>query len=575
MKRLSAYLPLLLAVHGCLSLSAQATQDTVTYPKGYFRNPLNIPVLLAGNFGECRPGHFHSGMDIKTQGRENLPVYAAADGYVSRIKTEVGGFGHALYVTHPNGYTTVYAHLNDFAPALQRYLREQQYRAESWTVDISLPPEQFPVKKGGQIAWSGNTGGSTAPHLHFEIRDSRTEHPLNGQLFGIAYADQRPPAPLKLAVYRTPFTRIYGETPRLLPLKKKGDSYAPAAGDTIVIRHAGATGIGVEVNDFMAGSNNTLAFYTAALYLDDQLQCRVRLDDIGYDETRYLHAYADYKTKEEKNTWVQCLFRLPGNRLERIYEHLNAQSGLLELADGQAHALRIILTDAAGNESVIRCHLLQEPVTADTAVPCDRWLRAGEVNRVETVNLAFTLDADALYSDLCFHLDKKPDPQSFSDRFQVQSPSVPVHRFFELKIRPARPVPFALRDKIVLLYHDGKKETGRAAVADDNGWYKASVRSFGAYRLAADTIPPRIVSMNGKSSVLSAAKEIRFRAADALTSVKQFRAELDGKWLLFEQSGHTFYYRFDGHCPKGKHTLRVTAWDESGNKAVLTYPFTR
>src|SRR4051812_21873328 len=144
------------------------------YPQDYFRNPLDMPILLAGNFGECRPGHFHSGMDIKTAGVENKPVYATADGYVSRIKMEPGGFGHALYITHPNGYTTLYAHLNDFIPALQQRVRQQQYAKESWTVDIQLQPGQFPVKQGDQIAWSGNTGGSTAPHLHFEIRDTKT-----------------------------------------------------------------------------------------------------------------------------------------------------------------------------------------------------------------------------------------------------------------------------------------------------------------------------------------------------------------------------------------------------------------
>ena len=151
------------------------------YPTNYFRNPLDIPILLAGNFGECRPGHFHSGLDIKTQGKENLPVYAAADGYISRIKTDKGGFGHALYLTHPNGFTTLYAHLNDYAPFLQEHLREQQYRNKRWNLDLSFTPDQFPVNKGQQIAWSGNTGSSTAPHLHFEVRDSKTEHPLNPQ----------------------------------------------------------------------------------------------------------------------------------------------------------------------------------------------------------------------------------------------------------------------------------------------------------------------------------------------------------------------------------------------------------
>jgi hypothetical protein len=574
MRRLTLHLLLL----GCLPLSGRA-QEVTGYPQGYFRNPLGIPIVLAGNFGECRPGHFHSGIDIKTQGRENLPVYAAAAGYVSRMKTEPGGFGHALYITHPNGYTTVYAHLNDFAPALQKYLREQQYKAERWNVDLVLPPDMFPVKKGEQIAWSGNTGGSTAPHLHFEIRDSRTEHPLNAQLFGFPYADQVAPQPLKLAIYRNPATEIYHQSPRLVSLRRKGNSYMPAAGDTIVIDHAEETGIGIEVNDFMDGSTNTLAFYTASVYLDGEEQCRVRLDNIGYGETRYLHAYADYKTRQEKKLWIQCLFRLPGNWLPGVYEFLNERKGLLQLTEGAVHELIIVLTDAAGNESRVQAFLRQAPPhedqQEDTAQACTDYFHVNQINRIETVNLAFTLEPDALYTDLCFRFDRKADNSGCSDRFMLHDPTVPVHRYFELRIRPNKPVPFSLRDKIVLLYHDGNKESGKAAVRDENGWYKASVRSFGSYRLAVDTIPPVVASLNGKSNVLTGAKEIRFRATDAMTSVKQFRAELNGKWLLFEQSGHTFFYRFDDRCPKGRHNLKITAWDESGNKTVFHYPFTR
>ncbi len=179
----------------------QKNGDKPNYPQNYFRNPLDIPILLAGNFGECRPGHFHSGVDIKTNGKENLPVRAAADGYISRIKTDKGGFGHALYVTHPNGYTTLYAHLNNYAGPVQQYLREKQYEKEQWNVDLELQPSQFPVKKGQQIAWSGNTGSSTAPHLHFEIRNTTTEHPLNPELFGLPIPDNIAPIPTSVAVY--------------------------------------------------------------------------------------------------------------------------------------------------------------------------------------------------------------------------------------------------------------------------------------------------------------------------------------------------------------------------------------
>src|SRR4051812_39094037 len=153
------------------------------YPQDYFRNPLNIPLQLVANFGEIRANHWHMGLDIRTQQKVNLPVYAAADGYVSRVSVEPGGFGQAIYINHPNGYTTVYGHLNSFFPALAAYVKEQQYAKESWAINLILTPDLFPVKKGMLIARSGSTGASEGPHVHFEIRDTKTENCLNPLLF--------------------------------------------------------------------------------------------------------------------------------------------------------------------------------------------------------------------------------------------------------------------------------------------------------------------------------------------------------------------------------------------------------
>ena len=175
-----------------------------SYPKGYFRNPLTVPITLAGNFGECRPGHFHSGIDIRTNGVENLPVFAAADGYISRIKTEKGGFGHAIYITHPNGYTTLYAHLNKFYAPLQKHLRKLQYEKEKWDLDINFTPDKFPVKKGQQIAFSGNTGASAAPRPP-STGDRRASHPRRPQpIRHAAVAWLRARASCHLPAWRTP-----------------------------------------------------------------------------------------------------------------------------------------------------------------------------------------------------------------------------------------------------------------------------------------------------------------------------------------------------------------------------------
>src|ERR1700761_2779807 len=187
---------LLCSLHGFPQLFSPAS-----YPHDYFRNPLAIPMSLAANFGELRPNHYHMGLDIRTQHRENLPVYAAADGYVARVSVEPGGFGQAIYINHPNGYTTVYGHLNLFFPALAAYVSDQQYRKQSWSVYLQLQPNQFPVKKGDFIALSGNTGGSQGPHLHFEIRRTAGDINQNPLLFGLPVLDNTAPTLQRLAWY--------------------------------------------------------------------------------------------------------------------------------------------------------------------------------------------------------------------------------------------------------------------------------------------------------------------------------------------------------------------------------------
>ena len=539
-----------------------------SYPQNYFRNPLNIPILLAGNFGECRNGHFHSGMDIKTDGKENLPVFATADGYVSRIKIEKGGFGHALYVTHPNGYTTLYAHLNNFNNKLQTFLRKMQYQNENWMVDVLLKPDQFPVIKGMQIAWSGNTGASTAPHLHFEIRNSQTEHPLNPQLFGIDVKDTQAPIPERLSFYDLNQS-IYLQLPIFKEVKKKGKDFVVA--DTVVT-NSNKIGMGIVVNDFMNGSTNTLNFYKASWSVDDSLQGSIALDDIGYDVTRYLHAYVDYAAKQRLDTWVQLLFRLPGNQLKSPYAFLNEERGAITINDNKAHHIHILLEDANANKTNIDCYLktTRNPIHS---INCKLY-KPNIVNNWLGNNIRFVLPAGSLYDDVCFEVKESMDAENYSNRFLVGDVAIPEHSYFQLDLKPNKLIPFNLRDKIVLKYSDGKEEEGKAASAED-GWYHANVRKFGSYWLTADTTAPFIKALQKEGANLSKAKELRFECKDDLTGVKTFHAMLDGKWILLEPASGIYTYEFDEHCNKGKHQLVITATDENKNEQKFLFNFVR
>lgn len=561
----------------CAGAQKQAANN---YPQDFFRNPLEIPILLAGNFGECRPGHFHSGVDIKTQGKENLHVYAAADGYISRIKTEKGGFGHALYITHPNGYTTLYAHLNDFVPAYQKYLRREQYKKERWDLDLVLPPGQFPVKKGQQIAFSGNTGGSTAPHLHFEIRNTKTEHPLNPELFRLPITDKVPPVLSEIVFYKG---NIYETANKVtVALGKKGDEYKPLRTDNAAFRIVkdtvyvplGQVGVGINTDDYMDGSDNTLAFYTAQLSLDNSPQVQVTLDDIGYDESRYVHAYADYKARELNHKWVQCLFQLPGNRLGSIFSNMNSNNGRIDVSDGRAHRLAIEVTDDKGNIAFTEFYVVGKATVEGNPANCTPFF-TNKTNNFDDPNVSFVLDEKQLYDDICFEFSRTPRAGAYSDQYQLHYPYVPIHHYFDLQIKPNKPVPFELRDKVALMYTDGKDEEGSATTFSDKGWYKARVRDFGTYWLNIDTTAPVIKSIQKNGANLAHAKQIMFEVKDAATSVKTYRGELNGKWICFEQHGSKFFYTFDEHCPRGKHELLFTATDENGNSAEYRLGFTR
>ncbi|MBS1916285.1 MAG: M23 family metallopeptidase [Bacteroidetes bacterium] len=543
------------------------------YPQGYFRDPLNIPISLAGNFGELRPNHYHMGLDIRTEKRENLPVFAAADGYIAKVKVEPEGFGQAIYINHPNGYTTLYAHLNEFFPALAAYVKKQQYKSESWKIFLNIPPGMFPVKKGDFIALSGSTGGSQAPHVHFEIRNTSTDINCNPMLFGLPITDNSNPTLLRLAVYDRSKS-IYEQSPKIFPVHKIADEYSIPGGS--VTCNFSQIGFAISAFDTESGSTNRNGIFEAALYNDEKAVIGFEMNNIGYDNTRNINAHIDYKTKANSNIYLQQLFRLSGYN-NSIYHPANA-TGIVDIGDGTIHTIKIEVKDPRGNTTILRFNVQYKPAATGNWQAPGKMFYPQMLGAFETDDCAFYINENCLYDSVHINYLKSAPvlPSSVSAIHHIGAPYIPLRDSFLVRIKPTIELSVAKQDKVVMLMNSGNKKSVEK-VQWQAGWASATFRDLGNFQLVVDDQPPVIIPVGFHDGAnLAHAAKIVFIVKDNFEEFKNFRAELDGKWLKFSNDKErSFVYKFDEHFPPGKHELKVTVYDEAGNQAMKTFSLRR
>jgi len=528
---------------------------------------------LAGNFGELRPNHYHMGLDLRTNGKINQPVYAAADGYIARIKVEPLGFGQAIYINHPNGYTTVYAHLNQFFPELERYVKQQQYQRESWEVFLELNPNQFPVKKGDFIAYSGNRGGSQAPHVHFEVRRTKDDTNLNPMLFGFELADNTDPQLFKLAIYdRNKST--YEQSPRILALRKQAGFYKPLA--NLVELNSDLVSFAIQATDTHSGSHHTVGIYEAVLYLDEVEQDRFVMNNISYDNTRYVNGHVDYKTKANGGPWLQHLSQLPGYQ-NGIYKPA-AGNGVIRLTDEGIHNIRIDVKDAYNNSSSLRFQVRGRLGSADPYTGKAKTFYPMMIDVGESPECEFFIGEKCLYDSVHIQVitTATVNPQVVSGLHAIGQAYIPLQDYFTIRIKPTKPMALIDTNRVVMQRFAGSKKDVQK-VAWQNGWASAKFRDFGNFQLVMDEEAPQIVPLGHYDHAnLSHAYQVSFTVKDNLEVFKNFRAELDGKWLCFSNDkGRIFTYRFDEHCLPGPHKLKIHVEDEAGNVADEEYEFSR
>jgi murein DD-endopeptidase MepM/ murein hydrolase activator NlpD len=541
-----------------------------SYPKNYFTWPVDANEIgIVANFGELRPNHYHMGLDCRTDHHENVPVLSSADGYIAKVKIESYGFGRCIYINHPNGLTTVYAHLNAFEPALEKYITDQQYNLKKWHVFLDIPANLFKVKQGDFIANSGNTGGSQGAHLHFEIRDTKTDKCLNDQMFGFPIPDNVTPEIIRLAVYdRTLST--YDQSPKLYSLKKVNGVYTIAGGK--IIAPSKQVSFALTMQDKINGSSNPNGVYAAAVYDNDKQISRFEIDSISYAETRYFNAHIDFKLRGNGGPWLQHLSPLPG--YENYIYKTDKHKGVVVFSDSEVHTIKIIVADANGNQSKLNFDLLAPKNIAEKKeIIATQKFIPNYINVFENNNVHFYLPENALYDTVHFVYKEMPSADGKSI-YQLHSANIPVHCMYPVSIREN----FVVEDtgKIVMKRFSGSKQDF-AKAQYKKGWYTASFREFGNFQLMVDREPPNIVPIGFRDGMNAAGlKRILFKIKDNTEDIVNFTALLDGKWLRFSNDkGINFIYNFDERCEPGEHELKISATDQVGNVAERTYRFTR
>ncbi len=540
-----------------LGLSGVAAQE---FPKEYFRSPLDIPLFLSGNFGELRSGHYHSGIDIKTQGREGFKVFAVADGFVSRIKVSPVGYGNALYITHPNGRTSVYAHLKTFAPGIEKLVRQYQYAQKTFAIDKILPEELLLVKKGEVVALSGNSGSSGGPHLHFEIRETATEMPTNPLLYSFDIQDTVKPVLRKLYVYE--FRKGNKRHRREFDLVKENGVYALKNRKLVLITN-GYGGFGVDMRDYMNVMPNYYGIYKLRLYVDDVLQHSFTFNKFSFAESRYINAHIDYG-----------LFKTTKRRIHKLFHEPNQKESFCEFANkgirfsNQQQKVTILVEDAYGNASKLEflaAAYTPKNASENSVLEQPQMWEYNKPNKVEASGFFADIPANTFYHSL---------PQtSINQRESTYSPiygflndRIPLHKRITIGVKPTF-LPDSLKNKAFLARKD-KKGVSFVGKNWKGDFITGRTNTAGDFTVLVDTVPPVITRWKGAS--FRQTGKLRYRITDKLSGIKSYNGYIDGKWVLFEYDAkrrllwHTLTEeQIERHK---KHTLQLIVKDKCGNK---------
>jgi hypothetical protein len=542
-----------------------------TYPQDYFRSPIDYTPSLSGAFGEIRTGHFHSGIDYRTQGVEGKPVYAIAEGFISRISISPTGFGKAIYVDHPNGFTSVYAHIRNFPQPIQEYILREQYRRESFRVDLYPEPHGMKVTKGEVIAYSGNSGSSSGPHIHFEIRHTHNQNPINPLLFDLKIKDNIPPVIQNLKIYPADeFAVINGRNQEAL-LELNGANGKYWLTKDVPVLAGGRVYFAIQAYDTHNFSKLRNGISSMKVFINNSEVFSYSINEFAFADTRYVLAVLDYaEFIRTKRRFIQTRI-LPNNKI-RLFTH-DGNNGVFTFSQPGNYAIRIEAGDNSGNISTLNFRItatetLDYPVLAKENNN-KKLFRFSQFNRFQSEDVYVEMPKGVLYDDIWFEFAKETAGTSnlLTDIFHIHNIYTPAHRSFTLAIKAGSLDP-ALRTKAILVRQNGDGEWVSEGGTFSDGHVITETRTFGLYSVMVDTIAPEIRPANISSRTnISKQNDIRIRISDKLSGIKTYRATMNGQWILmdWDPKNDLLVYEIDERTTAGENRFKLIVEDNTGN----------
>lgn len=538
-----------------------------------FSPPIDIPIYLSGSFGELRSNHFHAGIDIKTQGVEGLEVMAIADGYVSRIKISSGGYGKAIYITHPNGYVSVYAHLKKFNKHIQHFIKELQYKKERFAVETFPEKGVLTVRKGEVIAFSGNTGSSSGPHLHFEIREEGTQYPVNPLFFeGIVIKDKISPRIEELGIYPlNEQTLINGKNDTAyISVEKQGGKYGLSNKKKISV--SGSFSLGIRTYDQMNEISNKNGVYQIELNLDNEMVYALEMDRLSFSTVRYINSLIDYSYYKSKK---RRLIRTQIDTNNRLFNYRDvSNNGIFAFVDSLTHDFTYRVSDAYNNSSALSFSI-ESVLLENNPNSIKKLHQNGESfeftkdNKIGEKGISLSFPANTFYRSLYFQLKTLPGTENtFAPIFKVHNKYTPVQKHFTIKLTPDT-IPDRLKNKMFIGVLNDEGQYYYIGSSWEGNTLTTKSRLLGNYSVFADTIPPTIKSVNfsdGKN--VNAQNTLKVKISDQQTGIKYYRAELNGQWILMEYDAKRslLTYHYDERIRKGENNIELVVKDLLDNE---------